>query len=260
MSTFARFSSSPAACSVSRWPPMPRPHRKSRFSLQCPAWSNMISRSWIGRSLPTFILNQNEGRFDRLDLASTHYRWDGEGWIGTDYDKFWIKTEGTVKGGKVEDGQHEFLYSRAITTYFDLQAGLRSDLDSRRTRNWAAFGIEGLAPYFFDVELAGYVSTGRPPRGTDRSLLRSSDHQPADPAAADRAQFLQPIGSRARHRRRSLPKSIPACACATRSPGNSRPISASAMTANSGKRPASRGRKATRFTMCAVLAGIRLWF
>ena len=104
-----------------------------------------------------FILNQNEGRFDHLDLANTLYRWEGEGWIGTDYDKFRIKTEGFVKGGKVEDGQQEFLYSRAVTTYFDVQGGLRSDLNSRRTRNWAAFGIEGLAPYFFDVALTGYV-------------------------------------------------------------------------------------------------------
>ena len=105
-----------------------------------------------------FLLNQNEGRFGRLDAANTHYRWNGEGWVGTDYDKFWVKTEGTVRRGKVEDGLHEFLYSRAITTYFDFQAGLRSDLDSRRTRNWASFGIEGLAPGFFEVELAGYVS------------------------------------------------------------------------------------------------------
>jgi len=45
-----------------------------------------------------------------------------------------------------------------MTTYFDLQGGLRSDLDSRPTRNWAAFGIQGLAPYFFDLELTGFVS------------------------------------------------------------------------------------------------------
>jgi copper resistance protein B len=54
--------------------------------------------------------------------------------------------------------QHQFLYDRAITTYFDLQGGLRSDIDSRPTRNWAAFGIQGLAPYFFDLELTGYAS------------------------------------------------------------------------------------------------------
>ena len=60
--------------------------------------------------------------------------------------------------GTVGDGQQQFLYSRAVTTYFDLQGGLRSDLDSRPTRNWAAFGIQGLAPYFFDLELTGFVS------------------------------------------------------------------------------------------------------
>jgi copper resistance protein B len=102
------------------------------------------------------LLNQNEGRLNGVD---THYRWSGQGWVGTDYDKLWIKSEGTVKGGKVEDGQDEFLYSRAITTYFDLQGGLRSDLDSRPTRNWASFGIQGLAPLFFDIEATGFVSS-----------------------------------------------------------------------------------------------------
>jgi copper resistance protein B len=102
------------------------------------------------------ILNENEGRFNGSNMQ---YRWDGEGWVGTDYNKLWIKSEGTLQSnGTLEDGQHQFLYSRAITTYFDLQGGLRSDIDSRSTRNWAAFGIQGLAPYFFDLELTGFVS------------------------------------------------------------------------------------------------------
>jgi copper resistance protein B len=70
-----------------------------------------------------------------------------------------IKTEGfRRRDGTVDDGKQEFLYSRAISTYFDLQAGLRSDIDSLRNRNWAAFGFEGLAPLFFQVEGTGYVS------------------------------------------------------------------------------------------------------
>src|SRR5579885_3139464 len=60
--------------------------------------------------------------------------------------------------GEVDDGRHEFLYDRAITTYFDLQAGLRSDIDSRSTRHWGAVGIQGLAPLFFDIEATAYVS------------------------------------------------------------------------------------------------------
>ena len=102
------------------------------------------------------LFNELEGRFGG---SNPEFRWEGQGWIGTDYGKLWIKSEGTLQGnGSLGDGLHEFLYDRAITTYFDLQVGLRSDIDSRPTRNWAAFGIQGLAPYFFDLELTGYVS------------------------------------------------------------------------------------------------------
>jgi copper resistance protein B len=102
------------------------------------------------------IFSQLEGRSNG---NNTEFRWEGQGWVGTDYDKLWIKSEGTLQSnGTLDDGQQQFLYSRAISTYFDLQGGLRSDLDSRLTRNWAALGIQGLAPYFFDLELTGYAS------------------------------------------------------------------------------------------------------
>jgi copper resistance protein B len=102
------------------------------------------------------IFSQLEGRFNG---TNTEFRWEGQGWVGTDYNKLWIKSEGTLQSnGTLDDGQQQFLYDRAISTYFDLQGGLRSDLDSRPTRNWAAFGIQGLAPYFFDLEVTGYAS------------------------------------------------------------------------------------------------------
>jgi len=101
------------------------------------------------------IFNELEGRWN---VSDTEFRWEGQGWLGTDYDKLWIKSEGTLSKGALDDGQQQFLYSRAITTYFDLQGGLRSDIDSRPTRNWAAFGTQGLAPYFFDLEATGFVS------------------------------------------------------------------------------------------------------
>jgi copper resistance protein B len=106
--------------------------------------------------LAHLLFNELEGRFNG---SNTQFRWEGQGWVGTDYDKLWIKSEGTLlANGTVDDGQQQFLYSRAITTYFDLQGGLRSDIDSRPTRNWGALGIQGLAPYFFDLELTGYAS------------------------------------------------------------------------------------------------------
>jgi copper resistance protein B len=102
------------------------------------------------------LFNELEGRWNG---NNTQFRWEGQGWVGTDYDKLWIKSEGTLlANGTLDDGQHQFLYGRAITTYFDLQGGLRSDIDSLPTRNWGALGIQGLAPYFFDLELTGYAS------------------------------------------------------------------------------------------------------
>ena len=38
------------------------------------------------------------------------------------------------------------------------RAGCAATSNSRPTRNWAAFGIQGLAPYFFDLEVTGFVS------------------------------------------------------------------------------------------------------
>src|SRR6185312_16954578 len=95
----------------------------------------------------------------RVSDGSPELRWSGQGWIGTDYDKFWIKTEGFRRAdGEIDDGRHEFLYDRAISTYWNLQAGIRADIDSKPSRTWGAFGIQGLAPLFFDVEATGYVS------------------------------------------------------------------------------------------------------
>jgi copper resistance protein B len=103
------------------------------------------------------LLDQFE---DRFNGANHSFRYDGQAWVGTDYDKLWLKSEGRVlDSGRFTDGLHEALYDRAITTYFDLQAGVRADIDSGPSREWGAFGIQGLAPYFFDLEATAYVSS-----------------------------------------------------------------------------------------------------
>jgi copper resistance protein B len=102
------------------------------------------------------ILDQFEGR---IGAGQNAFRWDGQAWIGGDYDKLWLKSEGLAIGkGGVEDGRNELLYDRAVSTYLDLQAGVRTDWDSGTGRTWAAFGVQGLAPLFFDYEATGYLS------------------------------------------------------------------------------------------------------
>ena len=102
------------------------------------------------------LLEQAE---DRWSGRNQQFRYDGQAWVGTDTNKLWLKSEGTVlSNGRFTDGDHEILYDRPISTNFDLQAGVRVDLDSAVTRTWAAFGVQGLSLYFFDVEATAYVS------------------------------------------------------------------------------------------------------
>ncbi len=107
------------------------------------------------------LFNQLEGRSNGPE---NELRWDGEAWIGTHWNRLWFKSEGFFNKhgqghGKIEDGFHEVLYDRPIwfLRYFDWQAGLRYDGDSAPPRYWGAFGIEGLAPEFFDLEATLYL-------------------------------------------------------------------------------------------------------
>jgi copper resistance protein B len=100
------------------------------------------------------LFDQLEGRFGRDDS----FRWEGEGWAGTDMNRLLLKTEGTVSDGTLQGGDQELLYARPISSYFNVQGGIRYDLDSAPGRGWAAFGIEGLAPLFFHVSATGYAS------------------------------------------------------------------------------------------------------
>jgi copper resistance protein B len=103
------------------------------------------------------LFDQLEGRTNGPD---NEFRWDGEGWVGTDMNKLWFKSEGFVEHGRMTDGDQEALYDHPIphSRFFDLQAGVRYDLDSNPGRTWGAIGIEGLAPYFFEFAPTFYFS------------------------------------------------------------------------------------------------------
>jgi copper resistance protein B len=85
------------------------------------------------------------------------YRWDGEGWFGGDIDRLVIKSEGEGSD-KLESAEIQALYSRAIDPYFNLQAGVRHDIRPTPDRSYATIGVEGLAPYWFEVEAAAFLS------------------------------------------------------------------------------------------------------
>ena len=88
--------------------------------------------------------------------------WEGEGWYGTDTNKAWFRTEGENRAGRLHDADVEALWSHAVAPYWDTELGVRHDIGTGTHRTWAAFGIEGLTPYWFELEATAYVgNSGR---------------------------------------------------------------------------------------------------
>lgn len=84
--------------------------------------------------------------------------WDAQAWHGGDIDKFVLKTEGEGETfGGVEDAEIQALWGHAIGPFFDLQAGLRLDLEPE-TRSHLVLGVQGLAPYMWHIDLAAFLS------------------------------------------------------------------------------------------------------
>jgi copper resistance protein B len=86
--------------------------------------------------------------------------WDGSAWYGGDYNKLWFKSEGERRNGTTEDVRNELLWDRVFSRWWSVQAGIRQDSGEGPSRTWAAFGVQGLAHYFFQVEATAYVGDG----------------------------------------------------------------------------------------------------
>jgi copper resistance protein B len=88
--------------------------------------------------------------------------WDTKGWLGRDLDRFWFRSEGGAGDGGVTEAHADLLYGRAIARWWDLVGGVRQDVRPGSPQTWAAVGVQGLAPYWFEVEATAYVgASGR---------------------------------------------------------------------------------------------------
>lgn len=86
--------------------------------------------------------------------------WDSNLWFGKSLHKLYFKSEGEYSWDdkEVEDGEVQALYSRGISTFFDVQAGLRYDFEPKG-RTHAVLGLQGLSPYMFEVDAALFLSS-----------------------------------------------------------------------------------------------------
>lgn len=87
-------------------------------------------------------------------LLSAQARW------GTDENRLLIKSEIDygLDARAIEEAEVQALWSRPVTRFFDVQAGLRHDFEPGPPRTYAALGFMGLAPYWFEVDGAMFLS------------------------------------------------------------------------------------------------------
>lgn len=110
---------------------------------------------------------------NRLERAQTKENtylsaYDLQGRIGKDYERLVLKAEGVIDEGKVHEARTELLWSHATSAYWDGQLGVRHDSGVAPSRNWLALGMQGLAPYWFEIDATVYVGD------QGRSALRLS--------------------------------------------------------------------------------------
>lgn len=106
-----------------------------------------------GETLNTlFIAERLE---NQINSGNNNTVWEAQGWVGYDRDKLWLKSEGESDAGESE---LQALYSRAISPFWDLQVGLRHDFGTAQSRDYAVIGLMGLAPYWFELDAAAFIS------------------------------------------------------------------------------------------------------
>ena len=126
----------------------------------------------------SIVTTPEEVSAQEMDNATFHYsmlnvdaassagptvgRWDGSGWIGTDFDRLWWSTSGEGAESELDEFETMLLYGHYARRFWDVVVGYRHDLKPT-SQGYLTVGLMGLAPYWFEVGLFGFVSDhGKP--------------------------------------------------------------------------------------------------
>jgi copper resistance protein B len=97
--------------------------------------------------------------FDQLEWQSNAggLNLDGKGWLGRDRDRVWFRAEADGEDGRVGEAEAHVFYGRQFSRWWDVVAGVRQDFRPGPSRTWAAIGVQGIAPYWFEIEATAYI-------------------------------------------------------------------------------------------------------
>lgn len=132
-------------------PPVPTDNIEDRYYDPARMEAARMHLSHMGRYTTSAVL------IDELEYRAVDgrdgYGWKAQGWYGNDYDRLAVTTEGEGTFGKApERAETSLLWRHAVNPWFNLETGVRHDFRPDPERTYAVVGIEGLAPYQFEVE------------------------------------------------------------------------------------------------------------
>jgi copper resistance protein B len=78
--------------------------------------------------------------------------WNVSAWLGHDTGRLLFRSEGDRTDGDVEELRAELLWSKPVTAWWNVVAGLRQDAGTGPGRSYGLVGVQGLAPYRFHIE------------------------------------------------------------------------------------------------------------
>jgi copper resistance protein B len=98
--------------------------------------------------------------FDQLEWQgddSGGFTFENTSWFGGDVNRLWIRADAESKDGDVENASVDALWGRSFSRWWDFVLGMRQDFRPGDPQAWAAVGVQGLAPQWFEIEATAYV-------------------------------------------------------------------------------------------------------
>ena len=101
--------------------------------------------------------------FDQLEwqgMGNGGVTFENTSWLGGDINRVWFRIDGESEDGGLERASVDALWGHSVSRWWDLVAGVRQDFRPGDPQTWAAVGVQGLAPQWFEVEVTGYIGAG----------------------------------------------------------------------------------------------------
>lgn len=106
---------------------------------------------------PPFVWAQLDQLERRTADGEDALAWDGRISWGGSFDRLWLRTEGERVDGQTEAQETQLYGSHAVARWWDATLGLRQDSGEGPSRRWLAVGVQGLAPYWFELAATAFV-------------------------------------------------------------------------------------------------------